>query len=497
MFKKIGNLQRLAMELDTSKAAYQNRGINGGEREKEMKRFDLSKIMFYIVLTAAALGGSFYFGLYSAAENTKVYQEINALKEKIFSSSELVAEESATLTKIHPDHFVQPSRYEGEGVTINAAEANQDDLILMAGFFKDDNQLRLIRRDGSLVAKWPVRFYDIFESNKHIREPPATNWNADTHGSLILPDGSVVFNFEYCGLVKLDRCGNLVWRLERETHHSVERAEKGGYWVPGRRYHSKETQTPFPPFDTPFKEDTILHVSEDGKVLKEISVPEIFYKNRMESLITASGHWYDLNFGWDREILHLNKIVELSSDLAADFPMFKAGDLALSIRESNLVMVIDPATQKIKWWRIGPWLRQHDPEFNAGGTISIFNNNCYRTAYGYSGKDRSPLDAPRISNIMKINPATDEFQVIYGDKTGQEMLSIIRGKHDPTAVGGLFITEFEGGRVFETDQEGNIIWEYINRYSRDEVAEISEARVYPKSYFTVADWADCKKGDKK
>lgn len=75
------------------------------------------------------------------------------------------------------------------------------------------------------------------------------------------------------------------------------------------------------------------------------------------------------------------------------------------------------------------------------------------------------------------------------------MLSVIRGKHELTEKGGWFITEFEGGRVFETDKDGNIVWEYINRYDEDEVAEISEARVYPKSYFTVTDWTDCTKGE--
>jgi hypothetical protein len=460
-----------------------------------MKQFDISKALFLTVLIILVLGGIFYFGLYSGANKTIIYKSINSFTENIVNSFKLVSKESATVAKTHPDHFVQPARYEGDGVTINQVGSDNDDLIFMSGFFERGNQLRLIKRDGAVVAKWPVNFYDIFKSTKHIKDPPATNWNTDTHGALMLPDGSVLFNFEYCGLVKLDRCGNVVWKLERETHHSVERAEKGGYWIPSRRHHLKENKTPFPPFDTPFKEDTILHISEEGKILKEISVPEIFYQNGLEALVTASGHWFELTINWDREIVHLNKIAELSSEMAKNFPMFNAGDLALSIRESNLIMVIDPNTLKMKWWRIGPWIRQHDPEFKAEGTIVIFNNGCYRTVYGYSGVDQSPLDAPRVSNIMEINPVTDEFHIVYGGKAGQKMLSVIRGKHELTEKGGWFITEFEGGRVFETDKDGNIVWEYINRYDEDEVAEISEARVYPKSYFTVTDWTDCTKGE--
>lgn len=460
-----------------------------------MKQFDISKFIFYLVLTISALGGAFYFGFYSGAEKTQLYHMITAVKENLFSSSELLVEESGTLTKTHPDHFVQPARYDGDGVTINKTASDRDDLIFLSGFFDDGNQLRLITRDGKVVAKWRANFYDIFESNTHIKDPPATDWNTDTHGALAMPDGSVVFNFEYCGLVKLDRCGKLVWKLAHETHHSVERAEKGGFWVPGRRHHSEDSEIVFPPFDPPLKEDTILHVSEDGEILKEISVPGIFYKNGLESLLTASGHWFELTIGWDREIVHLNKIEELSNDMAEHFPQFEPGDLLLSIRESNMLLVIDPDSQKIKWWRIGPWLRQHDPEFKVGGTISVFNNNCYRTVYGHSGRDQSPLDAPRVSNIMEINLPTEAISVIYGETPGQEMLSVIRGKHELTQTGGLLITEFEGGRVFETDKNGTIIWEYINRYDADEVTEISEARIYPKGYFDNLDWTDCKKGD--
>jgi hypothetical protein len=314
----------------------------------------------------------------------------------------------------------------------------------MSGFFENGNQLRLIERDGAVVAKWPVNFYDIFEDDTHIKRKPKTNWNTDTHGALVLPDGSVVFNFEYCGLVKLDRYGNVVWKLKRETHHSVELSEKGGFWVPCRRHYAEGKKSPFPPFYTPFSEDTILYISQDGKILKEISVPGLFMKNDLETLLTVTGHDIILDKKWDQEILHLNKVGELSSDIAKDFPMFKAGDLALSIRESNLVMVIDPDTQKVKWWRIGPWIRQHDPEFKKGGRIIVFNNNCYGTALDPNFLERSPLNAPRISNIIELDPVTDESNVIYGEKPGQEMLSIIRGKHDLSAANGLLIPNLKG-----------------------------------------------------
>ena len=50
------------------------------------------------------------------------------------------------------------------------------------------------------------------------------------------------------------------------------------------------------------------------------------------------------------------------------------------------------------------------------------------------------------------------------------------------------VTEFEAGRVFEVDAEGSLVWEFINRFDEKTVAEVTEARLYEESYFTVTDW---------
>ncbi len=71
------------------------------------------------------------------------------------------------------------------------------------------------------------------------------------------------------------------------------------------------------------------------------------------------------------------------------------------------------------------------------------------------------------------------------------MLSVFRGKVEMTPNDGLLVTEFDGGRVFETDSQGQIIWQYINRYDEDEVSEITDARLYPADYFEIDDWT-CK-----
>jgi hypothetical protein len=440
------------------------------------------------MLWMMTVGGTLVVGLYSGAGKNGLYRTVRSTKEGIESSVKTLIGEAPTLFGNRAEHFLQPSRYSRDGVTVNDAANDQGDLLLIAGFAAGTNDLRLIRRNGDIVARWPVQFSRIFPNPTHMptKEAPATDWNIDTHGALALPDGSVVFNFEYGGLVKLDRCGDVVWTVPLQTHHSLERAEGGGFWVPGRRVRTNGP-SPFPPYETPFKEDTILKISDEGRVLSEVSIPAILYKNGMDPMLT-SGIRFRSGMEWDQEVVHVNKVQELPSSIAKDFPLFEAGDLVLSNRDMNLLMVVDQTGTKVKWSKVGPWLRQHDPEFKAGGTIVVFNNNAYKTAFQAGSAEITPPSSPRVTNIIEIDPVTNQHRVLFGGKPGQELLSVIRGKVDVTRGGGLLITEFEGGRVLETDANGKVVWEYIRHDSPEHVTEITEARVYPAGYFTVQNW---------
>lgn len=436
------------------------------------------------VFNCTCITGLFVAGVIYGVSSEAASRAMQHVKDSFVT----VIREAGTYTGTEPAHYLQPAFRDGSGVVVNADPGLADELVFVTGFFDNNNELRLMRRDGAIVARWPVRFSDIFPNANHLPEPPVTDWNIDIHGALALPDGSVVFNFDYGGLVKLDRCGDIVWTLAHPTHHSVERAEGGGFWVPGRRFHSDEARSAFLPFRPPFSEDRILRVSESGEILTDISIPQLFYDNDLEAVLTSTGHSFDGRHEWDEELVHVNKIEELTSDIAKDFPQFAAGDLALSFRTLNLVMVIEPDSGTVKWWRIGPWIRQHDPAFRAGGTIVVFNNNTYRTVFDAGLTDNETLDA-RNSNIIEIDPATDEHEVVYGSAPDEQFRTVIRGKAKVTPRGGLLVTEFEAGRIFEVDAEGSLIWEYINRYDEQRVLEVTEARLYPKGYFEVNDWS--------
>lgn len=434
-----------------------------------MKRPEYSKILF--LFSCAVI--LFVYGVAVGAYRVFPYSILVHLKSSLLQ----VYGEKDMILKTRPTDQLFPARYDGNGVTHFDAGKAKPGLTFLTGFFDNGNEMRLIRLDGTIVNRWPVRFSEIFTDTSHIKPEsiiPKSDWNAALQGALALPDGSIVFNFSYFGMVKLDRCGNLVWKLARGTHHSVERAAGGGFWVPGARY--VESNSRYPNLQTPYTEDVILKVSDDGEVVNEIFLLDILYKHNLQGLVVRvrKPHAQDL--------YHLNDVEELGSDIAGSFPQFSAGDLLLSMRYDNLLMVIDPRTSEVKWYQSGPWNEQHDPDFRADGSITVFNNNNDGT------QDGSILGG---SNIMSIDPLSREVSFLYGEEPGQKLYSLDQGEHQNIGQGSghLLITETGGGRVVEVSPQGEVVWEYINRYDDQDVALVTGAIRYPDGYFTVEDWS--------
>lgn len=436
----------------------------------------ISKSLFFLSIGIVLVGGGFFYGVASYRGELFPIPQLRTVKNLITTGE--------TFKDPRFKHL-QPSRGQGSGVTINKVP-DDGAYILMAGFFDNENQIRLITRNGTIVIKWSLDFFKHFPNADSRACEKASTLHVDTHGVHLTPRGEVVFNYEHCGSVKLDQCGKVIWTINQPTHHSIVPAEAGGYWGLSRfKWNAKEETSRFPPFSSSGKnvtiiEDTILRISVEGQILEEISIPALMLENNLEALLTSNGLSFNLENVLDNEIVHANKVAELPSSLADSFPLFAAGDLAISLRNLNLILVIDPIAKNVRWHQTGPWIRQHDPEFRPDGRISVFNNNAYHIAYV---GDKTNLNHTFSTNIIAVDPVSQKTEVIFGEKTGQEMLSVIRGQHELLKNDGMLITEFDAGRVFEVDSDKNVIWEYVNRYDENYVGEVTNAVIYPANYF--------------
>ena len=431
-----------------------------------------SKLISLLAGSALVIGGSYTAGLYSAVRENAGYRVVWGTLD----GAKTLVEELPNLRGTEPIHFLRPAKYEGSGVTVNDPAADQDDLILLSGFMDGNNRARLIRRDGTVINDWELSAHTLFDDPSFFRDNPATDWNAITHGTIITPEGDIVFSFESGGMARLDRCAKPVWTTPGVVnHHSPNWMEDGGVVVSGGDHvNVPNSEIPWP-FGGPYWEDLVFKYDADGNKVFEKALTTLFIENDLEALITSTGFFRTRTGGE----FHMNEVEELSSDMADAFPMFEAGDLMLSLRNRNMVVVTDPEVKTIKWLKIGPFIRQHDPDFQPDGTITVFDNHSDDSLDGNRGGG---------SRVWRIDPETDLAVTLYGGRDGQRFFSPERSTHQVQPNGNLMITAAQEGRAFEVTRNGEIVWEYVNRYDDDRVTWLHDAQTYDPAFFTVTDW---------
>jgi len=363
--------------------------------------------------------------------------------------------------------YLVPMRYTSPGVTVYNADAVSPGVTLLTGHWPAYGWragLRLIDAEGNLLHHWNVDSKEIWPLRQFL--------DANVHGSYLFPNGDVVFNIEYAGLVRLDACGNVVWNTSAgtKTYHSVFRADDGNFWVAG--HHTIDPGDAraklFPAIGKPLGEETLMEFTPDGQLVREISLLEALYNSDYKHLL-----WHYDRLGkpqtWD--ILHLNDVETLGHDLASDFPMFDEGDILVSSRALSAVAVLSPEA-RIKWLIAGELTHQHDPDFEPGGWISVFDNRTERNNEGtHLGGSRIRAINPLSNEIRDLYPTANQTRLFY---------SPAAGKHQLLDNGNRLITEAQAAHVFEVSPEGELVWEWVGQpYDDKYSAEILGGTRYP------------------
>lgn len=334
-----------------------------------------------------------------------------------------------------------------------------------------DNRLsaRIMDMNGKTLHEWPVDWFDIWgEGARHVPDAkrPKSRPGTHIHGAVVTPDGGLVFNFEELGLVRLDRTGNVVWRLPYQTHHSVHVDDNGHFWVCGLK--RRDTRVPeYPNYAPPFSEYTVLEVDPDGAIVREISVFDLFVRNDLRGLLYLSTLAKRIT-EVSGDTLHLNDVETFPRSMEPG--IFDAGDVMISLRNINTVVVFQPETLKIKWVCVGAFVRQHDPDFLDGNTISVFDNN-----------NTGTRETGATSRIVTISARTGQQTVAFEGSDSTPFFTDIMGKHQWLPDGRLLITESAGGRAFEVDANGTVIWEFVNVLSPTQIGIVQEVTRLPPS----------------
>src|SRR4029450_300820 len=107
-------------------------------------------------------------------------------------------------------HEIRSSRQQG-GVTVYERAFAQPGLTFLTAYDGQFFRPLLIDMEGKVLHRWEARYSALF------KQPEEFDLVRDSrrllHGSHLYPDGSVLASFANAGLVKLDRCSRLLWRL--------------------------------------------------------------------------------------------------------------------------------------------------------------------------------------------------------------------------------------------------------------------------------------------
>jgi len=368
-------------------------------------------------------------------------------------------------------------------VSVHARNAMAPGLTLVSGVApNDESKVRIVDASGRAIHSWRIDWFEMWPNPTHLSADVLPKSNGGlVHGVMAMPNGDLVFNFEELGMVRLDVCGKVIWRLPYRTHHSISRDEQGNFWVPGV-VTREEKSALLPNYQPPFDDYTLLKVSAEGRLLEQHSVSELLIKNGLRGLLHMSSiaNRSTIVTG---DTLHLNYVELFPSTLPAG--VFKPGDVMISLRNINAIIVFDSRDWRAKFTSIGALLRQHDPHFVDGNTISVFDNNNLAV---WTKNETLPDSAGHYSRIATLSATTGRVETRYTGTRERPFFTDIMGQHQLLPNGNTLVTETIAGRVFELDRDANIVWEYFNIIGDGTLGVIDDAHRLPteldEAFFT-------------
>lgn len=342
-------------------------------------------------------------------------------------------------------------------------------LMLVTGLGSENHpEARVIDDRGKVYQRWSIDWFQLWPNATHIaaqirpKGPPGPN----IHGVMLADNGDLVFNMDWAALIRMDACGHVLWKLPRMTHHALFRDDDGNFWVPDLKV-GKMHDARLPGYVEGAYDYIVIKVSTEGKILKSWRIFDILLNNGLESYLYLSPQISEEPH-MKGDTLHLNDVDVFPRDMAPG--IFQPGDVMISLRNINMVLVFDPATGKARHVFAGPFIRQHDPDFVDGNSITVLDN--------YAQTKDTPQQRSRI---LQVYADGHPSRILFEGTKKHPFFTDIMGKQELLANGNRLLTEATGGRALEIDAAGRPVWEYRNFVKPGVVALMDQAQRLPLS----------------
>lgn len=187
------------------------------------------------------------------------------------------------------------------------------------------------------------------------------------------------------------------------------------------------------------------------------------FKDQLLKLSGAPARAYNNEPG-DREFSHANTFYEIpENQTAKTIPAFSQGNYIVYTRRQGLCFILNHTLEKILWSAILDPKKLdrndeniHDVQVLPNGKLLFFNN---------SANPRRPSEPGFVpySDIEEYDPRTETIRVVFQATPPESFYEPYRGGIQVLANGNLLTAEsHDGGRAYEVDQNGKIVWSITN-----------------------------------
>jgi len=269
-----------------------------------------------------------------------------------------------------------------------------------------------------------------------------------------------------------------IWeRKDITAHHEIELTDYGTVLTATKDVHIYMNRS--------MEFDTILELNiSDGSDVSNYSTWEhldelkqfyesLSYDNPTIDIPKPQGD-YSKRYPGDYDYFHLNSISVIGENKNDGDFRFKKGNLIISLRTPNLVIILDKSTRKVVWYYgPGELEGQHNPIILPSGNMIIYDN----------GKPEPK--GRNFTRIIEIDPTTKK---IVWEYDGDFRADIV-GTAQRLKNGNTMITHGTEANVFEITSSGEKVWEFWtpNRHlNRSEISNpypfVYRAEVYPREF---------------
>ena len=377
------------------------------------KRSKIIKGVWVVLL----LGMGFLWGFFAHRNRIFPANLLRSLKPK---KGTQIQSRSQQLEKLQALPYIKgtydPDR-KASGVVLNEAGETSSGYNLYIS--KSDRAAYLIDMEGRILHQWSY---------------PYGNW----HHSELLPSGGLLVTIRDRQLLRLDRDSTVVWSADGRFHHDIWVRTNGDIYAIARVARS----CPAIHSAVMTLDEHIVIFTEDGERKSEISLLDILLGSPYACLLPSVG---DRDFGPDMEldILHANHVEVFDGRLEDHSPLFREGNILLTIRNINLAVIIDGRSMEILWaWGPTNLYLPHHSTLLENGHMLIFNNGVER------------------SEVLELDPLT--FRVVWRYAPEEGFFTETRGSNQRLANGNTLITESDKGYVLEVTPDKRAVWKFAN-----------------------------------